>query len=147
METYMGRRLWIVLAWIGVILFSSTSLAGDICERAFRIVSRAMLGLKPGQSFSDMVSFAAEKSVHVALFAVLAILLSQAFSTGFWPLKRTMLVGVMVAIGSEYAQHFFPGRDPTFRDVAINLSGFTIGILFSTILLRPRMLWRRSIRP
>lgn len=143
----MSRWIWIILAWIGIICFSSTSLAGHKCERAFEIVSQTVFHLEPGRSFSEILSFTVEKSVHLVLFAVLAILLSQAHPARSWRLKQTILVGFIVAIGSEYLQHFFPGRDPTLRDVAINLSGFTIGLFVSLTRLKSQMESRHSVRP
>lgn len=125
------RALWLTAsaAWTLLILFSSTSVASEYCERAFSWIYGATIGkhFTSDKTF-DWLHFAAEKSVHLTLFFVLGVLLWQLFSS---PRRRRLaevvLVGLIVGSSSELLQTFFPGRDPAIRDVLINVVGAFLG--------------------
>ena len=125
------RRPWLAAsaAWIAVIIFSSTSLASEYCERAFTWI----VGSTVGKHFTsakayDWLHFLAEKSLHLTLFFVLGVLLWQVF-TG--PRRRRLaqviLLGLIVGSASELLQAAFPDRDPAIRDVLINVVGAFLG--------------------
>lgn len=127
----MGRNGWIVgvIVWIGVIFFSSTSLASRWCEEAFRFLSSIIFShLRPYDSSYGIIHLLADKSVHVGLFLVLALLLWQALPQVDWKIARIILFGAAVGSASEFLQRFFPGRDPAVRDVLINIAGTAAGI-------------------
>jgi len=130
-ENNGSTRLWMAAsgAWIMVILFSSTSLASDYCERAFAW----LYGSTVEKSFSSQEVYAllhvfADKGLHLALFFVLGILLWGVFTASGWR-RVTYIVGLGLIVGtaSEILQAFFPGRDPAVRDVLINMVGTLIG--------------------
>ena len=117
--------------WIGVIFFSSTSLASQWCEQAFRFLSGMIFShLRPDESSYGLIHLLADKSVHVGLFLVLGLLLWQALPSAHWKIARIILFGAGVGSASEFLQRFFPGRDPAVRDVLINVAGTAIGIGF-----------------
>ena len=98
---------------------------------------------RPGTSYPDLGSldFAAKKSAHLLLYAVLYMLLVRAFSTLTWTgrtPRRTYLLSVCVAIlyaiSDEVHQTFVPAREGTFRDVCID----SLGVLLASLFLR----WR-----
>jgi VanZ family protein len=127
-----------VVAWIGVIFFSSTSTASRLCETAFSYVSGILLSGIPRDSNSfGVVHLVADKGLHVTLFAVLGILLFQAITNPRRKVVQILLFGLVVGCCSEYLQSFFPDRDPAIRDVVINLAGTGVGVLVS------RILWTR----
>ena len=118
-----------VIVWIGVIFFSSTSLASQWCEEAFRFLSSIIFShLRPYDSSYGIIHLLADKSVHVGLFLVLALLLWQALPQADWKIARIILFGAAVGSASEFLQRFFPGRDPAVRDVLINVAGTAVGI-------------------
>jgi VanZ family protein len=124
---------WIValIAWLGVIFFSSTSLASQWCEEAFRFVSAILFGhLRPDSSYG-LIHLLADKGVHVSLFLVLAVLLWKILPNGQWKIAYVLLVGALVGSASEFLQSFFPGRDPALRDVLINVAGTAFGVAAS----------------
>lgn len=115
--------------WIGVIFFSSTSLAAQWCETAFRFLSSIIFGhLGPDESSYGLIHLLADKGFHVGLFLVLALLLWQALPNAQRKIARIILFGAAVGSASEFLQRFFPGRDPAVRDVLINVAGTVVGV-------------------
>ena len=135
----MSSRIWLVavIAWIGVIFFSSTSLASRWCEESFNAVSALLFGGLHSQTFSyNLLHLLADKGFHVALFLVLAALLWRAIPGARWKSATILLVGLLIGSCSEFLQRFFPGRDPAVRDVLINLGGTAVGIIGCMMLTR-----------
>jgi len=135
----VSSRIWLsaALAWIGVIFFSSTTLASQWCEAAFTRLSTLLFGsIHPGYSSYDVIHLLADKSVHVTLFLVLAALLWKALPSAPAKWAIILLAGLFVGSCSEFFQRFFPGRDPAIRDVLINLSGTALGVILCSKLAR-----------
>ena len=129
MSRPIGARIWLVLAWIGVIFFSSTSLAGKWAEGAFRFLSDLFLFQMPRESSSyGVLHLLADKGFHVGLFCVLAILLWWALPGSQAKASMIVLCGAVVGSCSEFLQRFFPDRDPAIRDVLINIFGTVLGL-------------------
>jgi VanZ family protein len=128
-----------VLAWIGVIFFSSTSIASDWSEAAFQFISGIFFPHLGAQDDSyGLLHLVADKGFHVALFCVLAVLLWNLLSTPRWKKSRILLAGAVVGSCSEFLQRFFPGRDPAIRDVLINVAGTAVGMAAMLIIARRR---------
>lgn len=125
---------WSAVVWVGVIFFSSSSLAGKSSEDAFSALSRLLLGqLQPGTPPYNIVHLLADKSVHIGLFAVFAVLLWKALADVRRRIGWILLLGAITGTCSEILQSFFPGRDPAFTDVLINIAGTALGISLSAI--------------
>jgi VanZ family protein len=125
----MNAWLWAAIAWIGVIFFSSTTVAGKSSEEAFSALSKLLLThLQPGTSPYDLVHLLADKSVHVGLFFVFAMLLWRALPNAPGRVISILVAGAVVGSCSELLQMLFPGRDPAFRDVLINIGGTALGL-------------------
>src|SRR3954471_896858 len=108
------RRYWMiaVMGWTAVIFFSSTSLAGSLSEQAFDALSTLLFqGWQSAPGLYHPVHFVADKSVHVSLFAIFAVLLWNALPDISRKLGYVILAGTVVGCGSEFLQRFFPGRD------------------------------------
>ncbi len=126
----LANPWWIaVAAWLGVIAFSSTSMAGQGSQEAFVSLSSILFRyLHPSYTEYLIIHFLADKSVHVALFAVLGILLWQAIPSWRWKPVVILVAGGLIGSCSEFLQSFFPGRDPAIRDVLINIGGTALGL-------------------
>ncbi|HEX3685188.1 MAG TPA: VanZ family protein [Bryobacteraceae bacterium] len=130
----MNRWSFAVLGWIFVIFFSSTSLAAAWADAAFEFLAGFFWGEMRRDSGSyGLIHLLADKSFHVALFCVLAILLWKALAPGSGKIPAILLVGAVVGSCSEILQAFFPGRDPALRDVLINIVGTALGTLLSMV--------------
>lgn len=140
----LPKRVWLLctIAWTGLIFFSSTTLAGQWSEQAFQFLFGA-----GRQSSDSLLHFLAEKSVHLTLFFVLGILLSQLYTAA--PLARfgkVVLTGLVIGSLSELLQNFFPGRDPALRDVLINVGSTALGAALAAWVGNPRPLGNRPGR-
>lgn len=128
-----------VLAWIGVIFFSSTSIAAEWSETAFHFISHLLFRrLTTDDPSYNWIHLIADKGFHVTLFSVLAILLWNLLANPRWKIARILVVGAIVGSCSEFLQRFFPGRDPAVRDVLINIAGTGVGIAAMVTLAKRR---------
>lgn len=120
---------WVIaaLAWLSLIFFSSTSIAGERSERAYEWVATILLRHPPHPHGEDWLHFLAAKSVHVTLFTVFAILLWKVLPENRWHFALVISIGLVTGICSELLQRLFPNRDPAVRDVLINLAATILG--------------------
>lgn len=134
------HKRWAVaaVAWLALIFFSSTSIAGERSERAYEWVAITLLRHPPHHGGEDWLHFLAAKSVHLTLFTVFAILLWNALPALRWKFALIISIGLATGICSELLQRLFPDRDPAVRDVLINLGATILG---ATIM------WLRTRRP
>ena len=141
----MNAWAWAAIAWIGVIFFSSTSLAGQSSEEAFSALSHFVIQLQPGTSSYNVAHLLADKGVHIGLFAVFAVLLWGALASANRKIAWILLIGAFIGSCSELLQNFFPGRDPAIRDVFINIGGTALGVIFRIAILK--LCWRERQVP
>lgn len=120
-----------------MIFFSSTSTAGKWCEEGYRYLSAMLFNDLSTGSSSQWLHFLAEKGVHVTLFAVLGMLLWKALPASDKKFFWIVLIGAAVGSSSETLQRFFPDRDPSIRDVCINLGATALGAAIGRIWLAP----------
>lgn len=130
----MNAWRWALIAWIGVIFFSSTSLAGEWSEQVFSYLCTLLLSqLKRDSSSYGLIHLLADKSLHLVLFCILAILFWKALPNVRRKIALILLFGAIVGSCSEFLQRFFPGRDPAIRDVLINIGGTAIGLVIISV--------------
>lgn len=142
----MNSRLWALAGCIGVIFFSSTSMAGGWCDRAFDYVWEFLLAeLAPYAPPRSLMHLAAEKSVHLVLFCILGMLLWRTVPNRAGKIWLILVGGAIVGICSELLQSYFPRRDPMIKDVILNVAGTAMGILAGSAISRlQHCSWRRS---
>ena len=139
--------IWAVIAWIGVIFFSSTSLASKWAESTFRYFSDQLFSqLQNSPDSFGIVHLLADKGFHVSLFCILAIFLWQALSPSSNKNWVILLCGAVVGSCSEFLQRFFPDRDPAIRDVFINIAGTALGLGLCHIVATLFSRWSRHSR-
>ena len=136
----MIRSRVTIAAWVVVILFSSTSLAGRLSDHAF--ISVATVFPDPLQHNHSAVSdlyVIAEKSFHLLLFSTLGFLLWKVISDLSRKFTLILFVGLVIGSLSEAVQLFFPDRDPTLRDVLIDVVGTAMGALLARAISRRQL--------
>lgn len=127
----VSNWVWAAFAWIGVIFFSSTTLASKWAEGTFSFFADTVLAhLQRNSTSYGLVHFLADKGFHVSLFCVLAVLLWQALRHSEKKIWLILMAGAVIGSCSELLQRLFPGRDPAVRDVLINIGGTLVGIVF-----------------
>lgn len=129
---------WIIpaLAWLGLIFFSSTSLAAAWSDRAFALVVAALRRWAVPVGPPGNLYFLMEKGFHFTLFLVLSLLLGRAIDGVRHKTGAILLFGLVIGSASEYLQCFFSGRDPALRDVALNVISVVAGLLLASKLWR-----------
>jgi VanZ family protein len=127
-----------LIALLGFIAFTSTSLAGKAGDNSFAFLMALLFGHLRSSRLVGMMHFTAEKSVHFILFFVLALLLLNMMPASKSRTPRILLLALVVGISSELLQFQFPGRDPAVRDVFINFCGSVAGILWTAVSRRSR---------
>jgi VanZ family protein len=136
---YQQTKGWAIAAllWIGVIMFSSTELAGQNAKQAYSWALAALAGLVHANTAPfNSVRILVEKGFHVFLFVVFAVLLCKAISIRHRNPIFVFFIGSIVGSCSEWFQRFQPGRDPSLRDVCINVAATAFGVVLSTSLFK-----------
>ncbi len=121
--------LLVVLFWLSLIALSSTGWAGHWADAAFETLIGKPFHLRSLEPENrSLIHFIAEKNVHLFLYTILGALLYSIF--GAMGHRTSLVLGVGSAIGicSELLQMLFPKRDPSLRDVLINITGIALGV-------------------
>jgi VanZ family protein len=127
----MNMRKWAIAACVGVIFFSSTSIAGRWSDHAFDSSWVLLAELTPYAPAYTLTHLLAEKSVHFVLFCIFGMLLWRTLPKRTGKIWLILVCGAAVGSCSEILQSCFPQRDPLITDVLINISGTAIGIALS----------------
>ena len=93
---------------------------------------------RPDNPSYGLIHLLADKSVHVSLFVILAVLLWKVFRDSPGKTLLIIAVGAVVGSGSEFLQRFFPGRDPALRDVLLNATSTALGVAICLTWVRYR---------
>jgi len=143
-----AEKKWLIVTslWVGLIFFSSTSLAAKYCERLYQFVRVHLLPSMIGMSGTEgVLHLIAEKGVHFTLFFTFGFLVAHLVHGSPWGrLAKIAVFGLVVGSGSEFLQSFFPGRDPAIRDVVLNLVSAALGGLATLLWWRKkgRIAWK-----
>lgn len=127
------RRRWAAatVGWVLVIFFSSTSSAARWCESLYEYIFSWMAPAVNQRHF-PLLHVLADKSVHFALFFILALL---SWNSVIRParIRFAIVLGIALLVGStsEFLQRFSPGCDPSVSDVLINFGSAVIGALLA----------------
>jgi VanZ family protein len=146
MAEQVNNWLWAVIAWLGVIFFSSTSLASKWAEESFRTLAQLIFGnLNPFSGSYGLFYLLTDKGFHVAMFCVFAVLLWRTLAHAENKVWVILIAGAITGCCSELLQRLFPDRDPAVRDVLINVGGTALGI--AACIVASRWKQRRAQEP
>jgi VanZ family protein len=132
----ISGRLLGLIALLGLLAFTSTSLAGEASDNFFHFLMALIFAHLRSRRLLGIMHFTAEKSVHFVLFFVLATLLLKTMPESKCRTLRILSLALLTGIFSELLQFLFPGRDPSVRDVLIDFCGSVSGILWSAVFRR-----------
>jgi VanZ family protein len=102
-----------VIVWAGVIFAFSSQPTGQV-------------------SHVDWQDFVVKKTAHLVVYGIFTILLFRAFRLYKINIGNSVVLAVLISTiygaSDEFHQSFTPGREPRFRDVAIDAVGSVITI-------------------
>lgn len=119
-------------AWLGLIFFSSTGVAGRWANELYALFSaNSELG-------AGVPMLLLQKGYHVVLFAVLGWLLVRVGWPRLNALPRAIVWSFAVGALSEALQLAFEGRGPSLADVALNGASGSLAAWIWIRLFSPR---------
>jgi VanZ family protein len=132
-------KYWLpVLAWLVVTFLGSTNVMST--QQTSRFIVPFLLWLKPGmteQTVWGIIVFM-RQCAHVGEYAVLALLMWRALRWGINVSMRmsTLCAVVLVscalfAASDEFHQTFVKSRTPSVRDVLLDVTGASLGLLIA----------------
>lgn len=130
---------------MGLIFFLSSETATESSATSGSLIRAVVNFLFPdlsAKTLADIVSgmqFIVRKGAHFSLYAVLGILSFLTLITYekialFLRIALSILIGFGYAVSDEYHQTFIIGRSGELRDVLIDFSGVTLGVLFCLLI-------------
>lgn len=152
---------WIfALIWMAVIFFFSAQDAGTSSETSGLPAEILANIVQPNiDTYAEserllllnQCQFAVRKFAHFSVYAVLGVLVLNAFRTHekiSFKIQFTCstVLCLLYAAGDELHQYFVPGRSCQFRDVLIDFSGTLAGILIASLFLKIIQRYRKKKR-
>jgi VanZ family protein len=139
-------KYWLpVLAWLVVTFIGSTNVMS--VEQTSRFIVPFLLWLKPGMTQQNIwvIIVFMRHCAHVGEYAVLAFLMWRALRWGISAsMRMPTLYGVILlgctlfAASDEFHQTFVKSRTPSVRDVLLDVTGASLGLLMAAIFANRR---------
>lgn len=89
---------------------------------------------------SDVLTFLARKAAHITAYFIFGILAYNVLRLYKLPVKRTLLISMLVVLGyalsDEFHQMFVPGRSGELRDVLIDTTAGVVGVSLAYLVHR-----------
>src|SRR6476661_2116678 len=134
-------KYWLpVLGWLVVTFIGSTNVMS--VEQTSRFIVPFLLWLKPGMTQQDVwiIMEFMRHCAHVGEYAVLAFLMWRALRWGISVSMRMPTLYGLVLLGcalfaasDEFHQTFVKSRTPSVRDVLLDVTGASLGLLIAAI--------------
>lgn len=156
------RTISIVLlvAWMALIFYLSSQPAEVSSETSGTVIEIIAEKFYPDfenlteaeqQEVIESFQFAARKTAHVCVYAVLGVLSLLALIS-YRRLHMSTRVAISIVISAlyaasdEYHQKFVEGRSAELRDLLLDIGGAVAGILLTLLLVRIISPWYRKVR-
>lgn len=101
-----------------------------------------MLGGLTGDMSEGWLTFLTRKAAHIFLYFVLGVLVYNTVRLHRLPLRRTILLGIAIvfiyAVSDEIHQLYIPGRSGELRDVLIDTTAASLGVVGYALLDKRR---------
>ena len=132
-------KYWLpVLGWLVVTFIGSTNVLS--VENTSRFIVPVLHWLKPGmtQETTWGIIVVMRHCAHVIEYAILALLMWRAFRWGTsMSMRMSTLCGIVLlacalfAASDEFHQTFVKSRNPSVRDVLLDVAGASLGLLIA----------------
>ena len=130
-RTDKRMRLCITLAILNILfIWGNSLLPGSISGAISGFVKDMLAYIIPGMSGEEGSGHGLlRKAAYFTEFACLGALLTWLFSMAQRPRLLALAGAFLVACSDETIQRFVPDRGPSFKDVLIDTSGATLGMI------------------
>ena len=136
----MVKRIFkwsLVIAFmVTIFIFSSEKAIESEQKSRFVIYFLNILGINIESAFGNLADFIVRKAAHITEYFILYLLIFNALYNDFskkTALLFSLLFVFLYASTDEYHQLFVQGRSGKFRDVLIDTSGGTLGLILMKI--------------
>lgn len=144
MNKKLKKVLWLSLAvfWMGVLFYFSSQPV--VQSRGFSMIfADKFVEIFKIESLSlGMVNHYIRKSAHFISYMVLSIILMNIFRVKDQPLFKSMVMSLVLsfifACTDEFHQLFVDGRGGQIRDVVLDTSGASFGIIMYGFIFRKK---------
>lgn len=140
----------LLIGWMALIFCFSAQTANDSSETSGNIIAAVLKIFYPGfeelaasarEELVSALQFAARKTAHFSVYAVLGVFSFLSFISYRW-LKFSLRVFIsaavclLYAVSDEVHQLFVPGRSCELRDVLIDFSGALLAVIITALFTR-----------
>ena len=127
---------WSMLIGWMIFIFYMSNQPGTISSNQSELVLKlfSLIGINLNTYFGELATLIVRKAAHFTEYFILFILAYRVI--GFY-VKREYIkwyalsIVFLYACSDELHQYFIPGRGPAFKDVLIDTSGGTLGVILS----------------
>ncbi|QAT38847.1 VanZ family protein [Clostridium sp. JN-9] len=125
---------WILFAAWMIVIFNFSSMPAEASNENSRYVIYIfnLLGLNLNSILGNMANFAVRKAAHFTEYFILYLFAYNALTDCYDKRKClwiSLIIVFLYASTDEIHQIFVPGRSGRFRDVLIDTSGGTLGMI------------------
>ena len=132
---YISVGLWMVVIFV----FSNQDSSVSSRQSGTIVDFIESLGSSLGE---DLLTFLTRKAAHIFVYFVLGILVYNVLRTYGMTAKKTIVFSALIAFGyasfDEIHQLFIPGRSGELRDVLIDTTAASVGVVLYALIDRTR---------
>jgi len=131
----------VIVFMITIFMFSSEPAVQSEEKSKFVIYFLNILGINIESAFGSLADFMVRKAAHFTEYFILYILIFNALHNDLnkkTALFYSLILVFLYASTDEYHQLFIPGRSGRLRDILIDTSGGTLGLILMKLLSHPK---------
>jgi VanZ family protein len=131
----------VIVFMITIFMFSSEPAVQSEEKSKFVIYFLNILGINIESAFGSLADFIVRKAAHFTEYFILYILIFNALHNDLnkkTALFYSLILVFLYASTDEYHQLFIPGRSGRLRDILIDTSGGTLGLILMKLLSHPK---------
>lgn len=135
------KWLLVIVFMVIIFIFSSDKAADSDQKSRFVIYILNIFGINIESVFGNLANFVVRKAAHFTEYFIFYLLVFNALYNDFnkkTSLCLALLFVFIYASTDEFHQLFVPGRTGRFRDVIIDTSGGTLGLILMNIFVRKK---------
>lgn len=131
----------VIAFMVTIFMFSSEPAVQSEEKSKFVIYFLNILGINIESAFGSLADFMVRKAAHFTEYFILYLLIFNALHNDLnkkTALFYSLILVFLYASTDEYHQLFIPGRSGRLRDILIDTSGGTLGLILMKLLSHPK---------